>query len=78
VLVTGDVTGLEDDTPIAVAVDGRIEATTRVFSEAGRPQYVALVPPDSIRPGSNTVAVLQVLPGDRLRAIGGVPAIGER
>jgi Sulfatase len=77
-LVTGDVTGLKDNTPIAVAVNGRIEATTRVFHEHGRPQYAALVPPDSLRPGSNTVAVLHLLPGDRLRTIGGLPAIGER
>ena len=74
VLVTGDVTGLEENTPIAVAVDGRIEATTRVFRERGLAQYTALVPPDSLRPGSNTVAVLHVMPGDRLRTIGAVPA----
>jgi hypothetical protein len=78
VLVTGDVTRLEDDTPIAIAVDGRIKATTRVFRERGRPQYVALVPPDSLHPGPNTVAVLQVIPGDRLRRIGAVPASGRR
>ncbi len=74
VLVTGDVTGLKDNTPIAVAIDGRIQTTTRVFHERGRPQYAALVPPDSLRPGSHTVAVLHVQPGDRLRTIGAVPA----
>jgi hypothetical protein len=78
VLVTGDVTGLEENTPIAVAVDGRIEATTRVFRERGRAQYTALVPPDSLRPGSNTVAVLHVMPGDRLRTIGAVPATDDQ
>jgi archaellum component FlaG (FlaF/FlaG flagellin family) len=77
VLITGDVTGLQDDTPIAVAVDGRIQATTRVFREGGRAQYVALVAPESLRPGSHTVALLDVLPGDRLRTIGAVPAIGR-
>jgi hypothetical protein len=71
VLVTGDVGGLEDDAPIAVAVNGRVEATTRAFREQGRLQYAAMVPPGSLHAGSNTVTVLQVLPGDRLRGIGG-------
>jgi hypothetical protein len=66
-LVSGDVTGLPDDAVIAVAVNGRVEATTRVFPDG----YVAMVPPDSLHAGSNSVTVLQVLAGDRLRAIGG-------
>jgi hypothetical protein len=67
VLVSGDVTGLADDAVIAVAVNGRIEATTRVFPGG----YVAMVPPESLHAGSNSVTVLEVLAGDRLRAIGG-------
>jgi hypothetical protein len=65
-LVSGDVTGLADDAVIAVAVNGRVEATTRVFPGG----YVAMVPPESLRAGSNSISVLQVLPGDALRAIG--------
>jgi Sulfatase len=56
-LVSGDVTGLPDDTPIAIAVNGRVAATTRVFPPG---QYVALVPPGSLRPGANDVAVLDL------------------
>jgi hypothetical protein len=67
VLVSGDVTGLADEAIIAVAVNGRVEATTRVFPGG----YVAMVPPDSLDAGSNSVTVLQVLAGDELRAIGG-------
>jgi Sulfatase len=67
VLVSGDVTGMAHDDLLALAVNGRVAATTRVFPPG---QYVALIPPDSLRPGSNEVAVLQVLPGDRLRRIG--------
>jgi Sulfatase len=63
-LVSGDVTGLPDDTPIAIAVNGRVVATTRVFPPG---QYVAMIPPESLRPGANDVAVLD----DRLRKIGG-------
>jgi hypothetical protein len=74
VLVSGDVTGLTDDALLAVAVNGRVAATTRVFPPG---QYVALVPPDSLRPGSNDVAVLQVLPGDRLHKIGGNRSITQ-
>ena len=66
-LVSGDVTGLADGSVIAVAVNGRVEATTRVFPGG----YVAMVPPESLRAGSNSVTVLQVLPGDALRTIGG-------
>ena len=64
VLVSGDVTGLPDDEPIAIAVNGRVVATTRVFPPG---QYVAMIPPESLRPGANDVAVLD----ERLSKIGG-------
>jgi hypothetical protein len=35
--------------------------------------YAAIVPPSSLRDGANTVMVLEVLPGDRLRPIGAAP-----
>jgi hypothetical protein len=56
-LVSGDVTGLADGAPIAIAVNGRVAATTRVFPPG---QYVALVPPGSLRPGDNDVEVLEI------------------
>jgi hypothetical protein len=61
VLVSGDVTGLPDGAPLAVAVNGRVAVTTRVFPPG---QFVALVPPESLRPGANDVAVLEI-DGDR-------------
>jgi hypothetical protein len=69
-VVSGDITGLSDDAVIAVAVNGRVVATTRVFTDAGQRQYSAVLPPSALRPGSNRVVVLEVLAGDRLRAIG--------
>ena len=60
-LVSGDVIGLAADAPIAIAVNGRVAATTRVFPPG---QYVALIPPGSLRPGSNDVDVLEI-GGDR-------------
>jgi hypothetical protein len=68
--VSGDVTGLDADAVIAIAVNGRIEATTRVFPGQGGLQYSAMLRPASLHPGSNTVTVLQVLPGDELRELG--------
>ena len=55
---------------LAVAVDGRVAATTRVYRDAGGLQYAAMVPPESLRPGAHSVAVLEVLPSG-LRRIGG-------
>ena len=66
-MVSGDVTGLADDAVIAVAVNGRIQATTRVYPGG----FVAMIPPASLRAGSNSITVLQVLAGDELRTIGG-------
>jgi hypothetical protein len=72
-MVTGDVTGLRPDSLLAVAVNGRIAATTRVYPKAGGGmQYVALLPPASLARGRNRVTVLQVSPGDRLHALGAV------
>jgi hypothetical protein len=69
--VSGAVSGLEEDTALAVAVDGRVAATTRVYRDADGLQYAALVPPASLGPGSHSVDVLQVMPGGDLRRIGG-------
>ena len=66
-MVSGGVKGLRDDAVIAVAVNGRVEATTRVFPGG----YVAMVPPASLHAGSNSITVLQVLAGGQLRPIGG-------
>jgi hypothetical protein len=69
--VSGSLTALPADAVLVVAVNGRIEQSTRAQPVAGRLEYEALVPPRSLRPGSNVVTVLQVLPGDRLVRIGG-------
>ena len=71
--VSGEVRGREPGAVVAVAVNGRVEATTRTYRFRGRVQFAALVPPSSLRPGANAVTVLEVLPGDRLRPIGAAP-----
>ena len=69
--VSGAVSGLEEDAVLAVAVDGRVAATTRVYRDAGGLQYAAMVPPESLGPGAHSVDVLEVLPDGGLRRIGG-------
>jgi len=69
--VSGTLTGVPADAVLVAAVNGRIEQSTRAEPVPGGLEYEALVPPRSLRPGSNVVAVLQVLPGDRLVRIGG-------
>ena len=74
-LVTGAVRGLEADAPLAVAVDGRVVATTRVLpARAGGLTFAALVPPAALagRDGVR-VTVARVLPGGGLAAIGSAP-----
>jgi len=67
--VSGEVKGLEADAEVAVAVNGRVEATTRVYRADSDMVYAAVVAPSSLRDGRNAIAVLQVLPGGRLRTI---------
>lgn len=59
--VSGDVEGVPAGTPLAVAVNGRIAATTRAFREGGELQFAALIPPDSLRRGANAVRVVRAL-----------------
>ena len=58
--MTGDVEDVPAGTPLAVAVNGRIAATTRAFRDRGKLQFAALIPPDSLRPGENTITVVRV------------------
>jgi len=67
--VSGEVAGLEPETELAVTVNGRVEATTRVYRDGGRSVYAALVPPSSLREGANAIGVFGVLPGGELRPI---------
>jgi Sulfatase len=69
-LITGDVDKLAENAPLAIAVNGRIEATTRVWVDDDQTQYVAFVPPDSLRDGKNTITVLQILEDGTLVPIG--------
>jgi hypothetical protein len=67
--VSGPVEGLEPDTVLAVAVNGRVQATTRAYRDGGRSVFAALVPPSSLREGPNAVSVFEVLAGGELRPL---------
>jgi hypothetical protein len=75
-LVSGLVEGLASERELAVAVNGTIAATTRVYPRDTRLLFSALIPPESLQDGPNAVTVHQVLPGDRLRTIGAAGARG--
>jgi hypothetical protein len=68
--VSAQVDGLKPDTDIAVAVNARVEATTRVYRGGGGSVFAALVPPSSLRAGANAITVFEVLPGGELRPLG--------
>jgi len=67
--ITGRAGGLHAGAELAVAVNGRVESTTRVYRNDGRSLYAALVPPASLHDGENTVAVLQIVAGGELQPI---------
>jgi hypothetical protein len=67
--VSGEVPGLEPNAELAVAVNGRVEATTRVYRAGGRSIYAALVPPSSLRQGANAVTLWAVSRGGELEPL---------
>jgi Sulfatase len=67
--VSGRVDELAPNAELAVAVDGRIEATTRVYRDDGRAVFAALVPPSSLHQGANAIGVFQIVAGGELRAV---------
>ena len=75
--MAGRIDGLRPDAELAVAVNGRVAATTRAYPRAGRLLYAALIPPGSLRDGPNAITVLEVLRDGGVRAIGGVGTGGR-
>ena len=59
--ITGTLTGRHPaQQDLAVAVNGKIEAVTRSYTEFGQTKFAALVPEESIRQGANEVSVYAV------------------
>lgn len=58
--IQGDLTGVEPDEDLAVAVDGRVAAMTQSFSVGGQSKFDAMVPEGSLHDGRNDVSVYLV------------------
>jgi hypothetical protein len=57
------------ETDLAVAVNGRVVATTRAYRDGGRTIYSAIVPPASLHDGANTLAVYEARADGELQVI---------
>src|SRR5436190_858574 len=70
--VTGHLRGIPTGRDLAIAVNGRVEATTVSFHLATSKDviFAAMVPESSFHQGSNRVEVLEIEPGGGLRRLG--------
>ena len=62
--VTGRVMGLraDEETLVAVAINGRIEAVVWSYHDRGSTGFQAMIPPDLFRPGNNTIEAIAFTP----------------
>lgn len=58
---------------LAIEVNGAIAATTTTFPDKGDTRFSVMVPPRTLRAGSNQVRVLRIARGGRLTVLGSVP-----
>ncbi len=58
--IAGDLSGLDSGQPLAVALNGRVAATTYSYDGEHGIEFSAMVPPKLIQPGDNEVAVLEI------------------
>jgi hypothetical protein len=69
-LVGGELSGIEPQTVLAVAINGRVTAVTRSYERDDSIRFYAMVPPTAFRPGSNSIEVY-VVEGERLAPLAG-------
>jgi len=69
--VTGELEGVEPNSLLAIAVNGRVAATTRAFLYKGKDRFGAVVPAASLRNGRNEVDFYLVTPAGALTPLGG-------
>jgi hypothetical protein len=70
-LVQGPLTDVPAGAPLAIAVNGRIEATAESFSYENAIRVAAAIPPGSLRSGSNSIEVFRMV-GPKLQSLGGL------
>ena len=71
--LAGRIEGAEPGWDLALAVGGRIVATSRTYDALGEVRFAGLVPESSLRAGRNEIAVVVARPGS-----GGLERIEER
>ena len=73
VWVTGKVSGVDDRTDVAIAVNGVVRAVSNTFELAnGSDELIAaMIPPSSLRNGRNTIEVYEVTSSGPLASMGG-------
>jgi hypothetical protein len=69
--VVAKLTGVEGNSLIAISVNGKVAATCRSFLFNGDTWAGAVVPPQTLRPGRNTIGVYAIGPGNSLTPLGG-------
>jgi hypothetical protein len=79
--IAGVISGntVPDGTPLAIAVDGRVRATTRSYALDGQRRFDALVPETSFREGRNSVEIYSAARSNgtfHLARLGGTPPSG--
>jgi hypothetical protein len=61
--IQGDLTGVQPEEDLAIAVNGRIAAVTESFDAGGQAKFAAMVPDSSMHDGRNDVSVYLVQAG---------------
>jgi hypothetical protein len=68
--VAGTLEGVDPGTLVAIALNGRVVATTRAFLDDGTVRYGAVVPPTALVEGANDVGIYEIS-GTALIPLGG-------
>jgi hypothetical protein len=69
--VAAKLDGVKGNSLIAISVNGRVAATCRSFLFNGDTWAGAVVPPQTLRPGRNSIGVYSIGPGGSLTPLGG-------
>ncbi len=69
--VAAKLTGVNGNSLIAISVNGRVAATSRSFLFNGDTWAGAVIPPQTLRQGHNSIGIYQIGPGGKLTPLGG-------
>lgn len=67
--IAGDIDGLEPGKPLAVALNGRVAATTHVYKGDNGMEFAAMIPPRLLKEGNNEPMVLTIEDENELRPL---------